>query len=172
MRAGVGGNRWFPKFGYKKRVESIMGGAEREVGRWQCRREPKERLQRERERESVFAGRVSWGHSAEYHSGMWNAESLPRQTHRSDHRRPQWPSRAALYKHKHAVIYVHENIYSAESRGHIENGCAAACAHTHSPYCQHLQEISFFVTVTDRTGLQWSETKLWYHLTLVLRSHD
>lgn len=67
------------------------------------------KLQRENKvgrSESVSAGRVSWGHSCEYPTGMWNAESLPKQTHRPRHRHPQWLSRAALYTH--AVMYVHE----------------------------------------------------------------
>lgn len=56
---------------------------------------------------SVSAGRVSWGHSSEYHTGMWNAESLPKQTHRPRHHHPQWLSSTALYTY--AVIYVHEH---------------------------------------------------------------
>lgn len=66
---------------------------------------------------------------------MWNAESLPRQTHRSSHRRPQWPSRAALYTQKDTRTYSHicawEYIqYSCtESLRHIEIGCTAARTH-------------------------------------------
>lgn len=69
---------------------------------------------------------------------MWNAESLPRQTHRLGHRRPQWPSRAALYTHKDtqtcSLTYMCRNVYTVWSHRnlmHTEIGHTAPFIHVH-----------------------------------------